>query len=104
MPIIVEKQDSLESVRVEGEMTIYTASKLKDELFMALRDTPTADIDLSQVSEFDSAGLQILVLLHREASRSNQQLTLTASSPAVQDLLQVFGMEGFFGESTYGND
>ena len=44
-------------------------------------------LDLSRVGEIDTAGLQLLWLLRREAHASGRQLNIVAVSPAVADLL-----------------
>lgn len=46
-------------LRIEGEFTIYRAMELKPVLFA---QPPVTEIDLSGVTEFDSSGLQLLML------------------------------------------
>lgn len=95
----VETNASCCRLLLEEEMTIYTASDLKDKLFAAVKDHANTELDLSQVCEIDAAGLQILVLLKREAKRLRKTVSFTRLSPAVQELLSVFGMDTFFDES-----
>ncbi|MDO9189441.1 MAG: STAS domain-containing protein, partial [Sulfurimicrobium sp.] len=55
-------------LRLEGELTIYTAMDMKQRLLEPLSTCRQVDVDLSQVSELDSAGLQLMILAKREAT------------------------------------
>lgn len=79
-------------------MTIYTALDLKQELFDCLGDAQSWEMDLSRVAEMDCAGLQLLVLLKREAAKRGAQLALTAHSPAVTEVIDALNMGTYFGD------
>lgn len=78
---------------VEGEMTIYRAAELKPALLEAVHAHEAPEIDLSAVTEFDSAGLQLLLLARREAGHLGRRLKLTAPAPAVRDVFALLGMD-----------
>jgi anti-anti-sigma factor len=80
-------------MRVEGEMTIYRAAELKPALLDAVRAHEAPALDLSAVTEFDSAGLQLLLMARQEAARLGRQLAVTAASPAVRDVCALLGMD-----------
>jgi anti-sigma B factor antagonist len=79
---------------VEGEMTIYRASELRAAMLQALAPAGLA-LDLSQVSELDSAGVQLLVAAARSAREAGGELRLVASSPAVAETLGFLGLQHF---------
>lgn len=83
---------------VEGEMTIYTALELKDQLLPPLGQCADLEIDLAGVSEIDSAGLQLLVMIKQEAKAQNKHLRITNHSPAVLGIFDLCKLEGFFGD------
>lgn len=83
---------------VEGEMTIYTALELKAPLLATLSQCAEVEIDLAGVSEIDSAGLQLLVMIKQEAKTQNKNLTISGHSPAVLEILDLCQLEGFFGD------
>lgn len=85
-------------LRVDGEMTIYTAADTKARLMPLLAQCPELQIDLSQVSEMDSAGLQLLILAKRECAQRNGTLRLVGHSPAVLEVLDLCNMTSFFGD------
>ena len=53
-------------------------------------------LDLSHVAEIDTAGLQLLWLLRREARAAGRALNIVAVSPAVADLLAFCRLTGDF--------
>lgn len=56
------------------------------------------EINLSEVSEMDSAGLQILILAKREAERHGTSLRLNGHSRAVLDVLDMCNLASYFGD------
>jgi anti-sigma B factor antagonist len=85
-------------IAVSGEMTIYTAAGLKDELIAALAECSEIEMSLGEVSEIDAAGLQLLALAKREAAERNKSLQFVSHSQAVLDMLGLCNMEGVFGD------
>jgi anti-sigma B factor antagonist len=83
---------------INEDMTIYNAAAQKPMLLEALADCEELDLDLSQVSEMDTAGFQILLLTKREAIKVNKTVRLTAHSKAVTDLLDLYNMASYFGD------
>ena len=92
MPLVCEILNDSAHVSLDGELTIYTAAELSAELLPRLGATPQMQIDLSQITEMDGAGLQLLIMVTREASRAGTALTLTGHSKAVLETLQLSGL------------
>ena len=86
------------SLRVEGEMTIYRAAELKQTLLTALDKPGTVEVDLSAVTELDTAGAQLLLLAKNTAHAKKRKLRLVAHSPAVLDVLDLLNLTSFFGD------
>lgn len=80
-------------VSIEGEMNIYNASALKDGLMNAIKGSNGVLLDLSGVSEMDSAGLQVVLLAWREAGRRTVPFRLTGMSGAVETVLTLFDLK-----------
>ncbi|MGB0126061.1 MAG: STAS domain-containing protein [Rhodocyclaceae bacterium] len=85
-------------LEVEEELTIYHAAQLKEALLAGLSQGEALEVDLSQVAEIDSAGVQLLVLLKREAAAAGKRLSLVGHSPAVLSVLDLYNMSGYFGD------
>lgn len=84
---------------LEGEMTIYRAAELKPMLLEALRCAPRLEVDLSGVTELDTAGLQVLMLAKQTAAADGRELRLTGHSPAVVEVFDMLDLGGFFGDA-----
>ena len=83
---------------IAEDMTIYNAAAHKQGLLDALLATDRLEIDLSAVSEIDTAGFQLLVLVKREARRLNKEALIVAHSEAVRDVLDFYNMAAAFGD------
>lgn len=81
-----------------GELSIYTAADFKANLMAALEQGRIIEIDLAQVSELDTAGLQLLILAKREAEARGLRLELTGHSAAVREVLDLCNMAAHFGD------
>jgi anti-anti-sigma factor len=88
----------METRTISGELTIYTAATEKQILQEALDSTEELEINLSQVSEMDSAGLQVLIVLKQEAARRRKKLHYSMHSKAVLEILEMSNMTTSFGD------
>lgn len=78
---------------LDGELTIYRAAELREELLAALPVAPTSmEIDLAQVSEVDSAGVQLLIAARRAAQAQGAAFALVDPSAAVREVLDLFNL------------
>jgi anti-sigma B factor antagonist len=98
MPIRAEMKNGICHLHIEGEMSIYTAAELKAQLLPHLGLPGELEINLSQVSELDGAGLQLLILAKREATRLGVTLRLAWHSRAVLDVFDLCNLAAFFGD------
>jgi anti-anti-sigma factor len=90
------------SFRIDGEFTIYRAAELAASLKAALAATPDGgvlDVDLSDVAEMDSAGVQLLLAAKRSADESGRALRLSGRSSAVAEVLAILQLTGHFGDT-----
>jgi anti-sigma B factor antagonist len=83
---------------LNGALTIYAASAARDGLLTALAGAAELEVDLAAVEEMDTAGVQVLVLLKREAALAGARLTFTGVGPAVQDALDRLGLAADFAD------
>ncbi len=91
-----KKTQSLPPVlRIEGELTIFRAAELMPAL---LRQPPPLEIDLSGVTDFDTAGLQLLMLAKKSAQAAKRELRLVGHSPAVIDVFELLNVAAYFGD------
>jgi len=98
MEILIEDAAGAGLLRLQGELTIYTAADMKPYLMAALAQTEALEINLSDVTEMDTAGVQLLILAKREATLSGKRLALSGHSPAAMALIELFNLAGWFGD------
>jgi anti-sigma B factor antagonist len=85
-------------VDVAGEVDLHTAPQLRAALDEATRDDtaeapPGVVVDLTGVGFIDSTGLGEIVGAHKALSRRDGQLHLAVTSPRVQRLLTLTGLD-----------
>ncbi|KTC62674.1 sulfate transporter [Pseudomonas fluorescens ABAC62] len=91
MPITSETRDGTARVGIDGELTIYTVGELAAGLLPRIGTAPRLEVDLSQVTEIDGAGLQLLALIQREAAASGTPVNLVGQSQVITQTLQLCG-------------
>lgn len=88
----------METHAINGELTIYTAQAEKQHLQAFLETGDELELNLSQVAEIDSAGLQVLIVLKQEAARRQKALRYVMHSKVVLDVLEMTNMTSSFGD------
>jgi len=83
---------------VEGNLTIYEAAAGKPVLLDALAKAADMEIDLSSVTEMDTAGLQLLILVKRESLKAGKLLRLVGHSQPTLDVLDLYNLASYFGD------
>jgi anti-sigma B factor antagonist len=95
---IKEKADDSTLAFIKDEMTIYKVLEQKNELYPLLKPDHELQIDLSEVSEMDSSGLQLLIFLKKESRRIQSSLSLIHHSQGVVELIEHLNLSTFFGD------
>ena len=83
---------------VTEDMTIYHATEQKAQFLDALIGAQHLELDLHAVTEMDTAGLQLLLLLKREAGEQGKNVSVINHSPRVQQVLDFCNLVGTFGD------
>jgi anti-sigma B factor antagonist len=71
------------------DLTIYHALEQKQTLLDALAASDVLELNLLQVGEIDSAGLQLLLLLKKEALRTGKRISIVAHSQSVRSAIDL---------------
>ena len=86
------------TLTLTGDFDIYSAAVFKQELAAHLDGCDTLTIDLSAVNEMDTACFQVLMRVKLDFDAQGRELRLVSHSPVVLDILELYGLEGFFGD------
>lgn len=81
-----------------GELCIFHAAELKPQLLDLLAPDSTCEIDLAQIAEVDTAGIQLLLLVKREAPRRSCSLSFTNHSDAMIEAITLLNLTRDFGD------
>lgn len=82
-------------LKIEGELTIFRAMELKP---VVLAEPPVNEIDLSGVTDLDTAGVQLLMLAKKTALAQGRELHLSGHSPAVLEVFELLNVAAYFGD------
>jgi anti-sigma B factor antagonist len=89
-------------LQIEGSMTFARATELHRAMLDALQAQPSpVEFDLSDVTEIDSAGVQLLLLAKRTAAASDKELKLVGQSSAVLRALELLRLDTHFGQPAF---
>lgn len=91
----MDNQQNVQHIALAGEVTVFNASAIRDQLLGALRETGDVDVDLSQVSEIDTAGVQLLLAAKREAEACNKTVHFSGCSDTVFDVMALLGLSAY---------
>jgi len=83
------------TLRIEGELTIFRAMELKPVL---LATPPVTEIDLSGITDLDTAGVQLLMLAKKTAQSQGRNIKLVGHSPVVIDVFELLNVAAYFGD------
>lgn len=88
----------MQKLTLEGDLTIFSAVEQKTNLVQFLEQDDDLEIDLAKVEELDTAGLQLLILVKREAAHMGKKLRFTMHSKAVLTVLELTNLVTVFGD------
>jgi anti-anti-sigma factor len=90
------------TLRLQGELTIYAAQEtrlLLLESLAALADADaqeTLEVDVSDVTETDTAGIQILMAARLQARAMGKDVRLAGRNTAVNEVIGLLGLSAWF--------
>lgn len=85
------------ALRLEGEMTIYTAVTNLERIRSHRPGPQEFILDLSGVSELDSAGVQLVLFAKQQAELQGLKFRLPNCSPAVDEVFSLLQLHPLLG-------
>jgi anti-anti-sigma factor len=92
----MDTRDPTMRIDTGARLTIYEAPAFLAELQRVLSQARLLVVDLAEVEELDTAGVQLLLLAQREAAREGKSLLLAAPSPACLEVLDLYRLGALF--------
>jgi len=78
-------------LKLEGNLSIYEAGSLRENFITSLKDVDLLEIDMTEVKECDTSGLQLLCSAKKAADQEDKQILLTGIPKAVEDAMNKTG-------------
>jgi anti-sigma B factor antagonist len=102
MPLSVNHDDNYPGgsvqIFISGDMTIYAIADLKEAVTPEITGKARVALNLSQVEEMDSAGVQFIMVLHNHVTKDNNAFQLSAINSTVNTLFEAYGLsKDYFG-------
>lgn len=98
MEIIREQSEGRNRLCLMGECNIYSAGELRPVLLEALNEPRDLELDLSAVTEIDTAGLQVLMAAKNMARSAGQDVRLLSHSQPVLELIEIYDLAVWLGD------
>ncbi len=80
-------------ITIDGELTIYNVLDIKQELIAALADERDIEVNLSKISEIDTAGMQLLLWFAKLRIVKGFDITFVDSEGEVIDTAESIGLD-----------
>jgi anti-sigma B factor antagonist len=97
------KNSGLCRLQIEGEMTIYRAQEMMEKFTPYWRDYREFELNLSGVSDIDTAGVQLLLMFERMSEGRDKKVRLLSLSDSVSEVLSIYRLSHRFDIQTLPN-
>jgi anti-sigma B factor antagonist len=92
----ITRQPTHALVKCEGNIDGKTAPELQATIAPLLGELPAIVLDLSRVEYMSSAGLRVLLLVHRQLAAKKGRAVLVGLSETLTDTMRITGFLQFF--------
>lgn len=92
MEHFIDATPAISAIDIDGEFTIFRAEEIGSTLRHALAQGTDLTLDLHHVTEFDSAGLQLVLATQRSVQARAAVFRVAAVSEAVAEVFAMLGL------------
>ncbi|MBX9296007.1 STAS domain-containing protein [Chromobacterium piscinae] len=85
MALRLEHDGGTTRAALDGELTIFTAEEMQDEL-LGLLNHERVELDLSGITELDGCGAQLLSIMLAEAARLEKTVAIAVGNPLLDEV------------------
>lgn len=96
MQITIKTEESRTIVDVKGDLDGHTAPIFEQKVLPLCQAECKLVLDLTEMSYLSSAGLRVLMALHRQVVSLNGEMVLVGLSPEITDMLSETGFLSYF--------
>jgi len=97
MSISRKKNKDTTTLSLSGELTIYTVSQIKQELFAECDSLGSkVALDLQELGEIDTAGVQLLLFAKKFFNRLGKVVFVTKTNEVVDGVFSLLDVNAYF--------
>lgn len=96
--LTISHQEDRSRISLSGEITIYQAQTFAEALFPLLSLPQHLEMDLSEVTQIDGSGVQILMVSKRHRAQAGRGLSLINHSQALVSVFEKMGLISWFSD------
>lgn len=97
LDIKTDVQDDVCAMALEGEIDVYTAPRLKEELVSVVESgCPNVIVDMEKVGFIDSSGLGVLVSALRRARERDGVVRIVCTRENILKIFRITGLDKVF--------
>jgi len=91
--VVTDVDDGLATVAVRGEVDVYTAPRLREQLYGVVADNvPRVVLDLSAMTFIDSTGLGVIVGTLKRLREAGGDLVIRSPTRSTRKVLEITGL------------
>jgi anti-anti-sigma factor len=87
-----DKGNKMTSLKLEENLSIYNVKEIREKLVASLEDADLLELDLTDVKECDTAGLQIICSAKKSAGCKLKKLVISGISKPVEEAMYKSGI------------
>ena len=80
MALKIETKKQINRIQIDGDLTIYEVGEYQETLKQAFLPDKPVELDLGEVEEIDTSGLQLVAVLCKQARQNGADVRFTAMS------------------------
>ncbi len=96
MSIVSKRQNNVFILELEGDIDANSAPDISSQVLTTTESESKILMDLTNVAYMSSAGLRMLLKLHRSVNNDGKKLILVGLSEDIKDTMEVTGFLQFF--------
>ncbi len=93
---ITQKRNHCTEIVISGELTIYCAMEVFEQHFQQLKLKELTVFKLSNITEIDTAGVQLIIMLIKLVKEQNSSYTIDGLGEALTDYSNLFQLNRYF--------
>jgi ABC-type transporter Mla MlaB component len=93
---ITQKNNNSTEIAISGELTIYCAMDVFQQYFQQITLKKLTLLKLGNITEIDTAGIQLLIMLMKIVSEQNSQYQIISLGEAITHYSNLFQLNCYF--------